>query len=119
MPKQKKTKQRLQVRSRPEPKPEDLEEFVREADEVKTLTQQAGWGILERDLRELKNGLAEKIAYADPTRPECREARVLFIAIDKLFALVNDYQENRDKAIELLNKLNNPDLTVMLDVDTE
>ena len=31
--------------------PNDLEAFIKEASEVKQLTQHAGWGILERDLK--------------------------------------------------------------------
>jgi len=42
---------------------------------------------------------------------------VLFIAVDKLFAIINDYQENRVKAIELLEKIQNPDLAITMDVD--
>lgn len=119
MPRKKKVKQVLQTINRPEPKPEDLEEFIREADEVKVLTTMRGWGIIARDLNEYRDGLINKLAYIDPKRPEHEEARILFIAVDKLFAIVNDYQENRDKAIELMNKLQNPELAVALDVDTE
>jgi len=32
---------------------------------------------------------------------------------------LNDYEDNRVKAIELLNKLNNPDLAIAMDLDTE
>jgi len=101
------------------PKPEDLEEFIREASEVKQLTEHPGWGVLARDLSEYRNGLVNRIAYIDPKKPECLEARVLFIAIDKLFSIVNDYQENRDRAIELLNKIQNPSLAVTMDIDNE
>lgn len=111
-----KAKQVLQVK---QDSPEDLEAFIREASEVKQLTQHPGWGIIARDLTLYRNGLMDKIVYIDPSKPESREARVLFIAVDKIFALINDYQENRDRAIELLNKLENPDLAVTMDVDNE
>lgn len=119
MPRPKKVKLVLQVRKDIEPKPADLEEYIREADEVKVLTTMKGWGIIARDLTEYRDGLVNKLAYIDPKRPEHEEARILFIAVDKLFAIVNDYQENRDKAIELLNKLSNPELAVSLDIDNE
>lgn len=76
-----------------------------------------GWGILERDIIQYRNGIMSKLAYADSSRTEHREAQVLFIACDKLLSLVNDYQENRDRAIDLLNKLENPDVAITMDVD--
>ena len=119
MPRKKKVKQILQAIDKPEPKPEDLEEFIREADEVRVLTSMKGWGVIVRDLTEYRDGLVNKLAYINPKRPEHEEARILFIAVDKLFAIINDYRENRDKAIELLNKLSNPELAISLDVDNE
>lgn len=101
------------------PKPEELEGFVREANEVKVLTQQAGWGIIERDVGEYRFGIGNKLAYLNPKRPEYEEARILFLASDKLLALINDYESNREKALELLGKLENPNLTIALDVDNE
>lgn len=108
-----------QTKSPEIPKPSDLEDYIKEASEVKVLTQQAGWGILERDLLEYRNGLINHMAYLDPSKPEFREARILFIAVDKIFALVNDYEENRDRAIDLLNKIENPSLATIMDIDTE
>ena len=101
------------------PKPSDLIDYIKEASEVKNLTLQRGWKIIERDLLEYREGLINRFAYLDPSKPECREARVLFIAVDKIFSLINDYQENRDKAIELLTKMENPDLATIMDVDNE
>jgi hypothetical protein len=108
-----------QIKDREIPNPNDLEEFIREASEVKQLTQMTGWGILERDLTLYKDEIGKKIAYLHPSRPEFNEARILYLAADKLISLVNDYQENRDIAIDLLNKINNPDLAVTMDVDGE
>ena len=99
--------------------PNDLEEFIREASEVKNLTQNLGWAILERDLNLYRDGIAKKLAYLNPQRPEFNEARVLFLAVDKLFDMVEDYQANRDEAIALLNKIENPDLAVVMDIDNE
>ncbi len=118
MPKPKRSKQRLQVKQK-DPSPEDLQEFIREADEVRSLTMTKGWSIIERDLTEYRDGLVTRLAYISPKKPEHAEARILFIAVDKLFAIINDYQENRDKAIELLEKLNNPELAVTMDIDNE
>ena len=110
---------KLTARSIQPPKREDLEEFIKEAGEVKFLTQQTGWAILERDLSIYRDGISKKLAYMNPSRPEFNEARILFLAVDKIFDIVNDYQENRDMAIELLNKMENPDLAIALDVDNE
>ncbi len=114
-----KLKPQLQLGSRPTPNPSDLEDFIREADEVRALTASRGWSIIERDLNEYRNQIISKLAYLDPSKLEHKEARVLFIATDKVLSLVNDYEENRVKAIEMLNKLNNPDLAVTMDIDNE
>ena len=98
-------------------KPEDLDAFIREASEVRQLTQHPGWAVIERDLTEYRNGLVRRLAYLDPKKPESREARILFIAVDKVFTIVGDYEENRRKAIELMEKIDNPDLAVTMDVD--
>lgn len=99
--------------------PNDLEAFVREASEVKQLTEHAGWAILERDLTLYRKEISRKLAYLNPKRPEFNEARLLYLAADKIIGMVNDYQENRDIAIELLEKMANPDLAVAMDVDNE
>ena len=109
----------LQTKSPETPKPSDLQEYVVEANEVKALTGHAGWGIISRDLIEYRNGLMQRLAYVDPSRVEHKEARILFIAVDKIFSLINDYKENREQAIELLNKMENPDLATIMDIDTE
>jgi len=123
MPKQKKVskgrKFRLQTVAPEIPSPSDLEEFIKEASDVKNLTQTAGWAILERDLRHYQEEVAKKLAYINPSRKEFREAQVLYQAADKIIGMVNDYQENRDIAIQTLQKMDNPDLAVAMDVDTE
>jgi len=118
MPRRKKIKPKLQIKS-VNKTPQDLEEFIREAGEVRMMTTTPGWAILQRDLLNYRNTLVSRLAYIDPSRIEHKEMRILFIAIDKLLSLVNDYQENRDIAIELLNKLENPELAVTMDVDNE
>ena len=111
----------MQLKPKPsqEPNPDELEDFIREAGEVKTLTQQAGWGILERDLTLYRDEISRRIAYVNPKRPEFDEIRILFLAADKIISMVNDYQENRDRAIELLEKMQNPELAITMDVDNE
>ena len=109
----------LQPKSQETPKPSDLQEFIVEANQVQNLANHEGWRILERDLLEYREGLVNRIAYLDPSDPKCREARVLFIAVDKIFSLVNDYAENRKNAIDMLNKMENPDLATAMDVDNE
>lgn len=109
----------LRTQDQETPNPNDLEAYIKEASAVKTLTQQEGWQILERDLLQYRDSLTNKLAYLDPSKPEHREARILFIAVDKIFSLINDYEANRDRAIELLNKLENPSLNTIMDIDTE
>ncbi len=118
-PRRTKLKQVLQTAAPVIPSPNELEDFIREANEVKALTQQGGWHILTRDLISLKDGLAKRLAYVSPKRPEHEEARIQFIAIDKLFALIDDYENNRNESIKLLDKLQNPDLAITMDIDNE
>ena len=66
-----------------------------------------------------RDSIASRLAYVDPSRVEHKEARILFIAIDKLFALVDDYEANKGICLDMLNKLRNPDLAIPLDMDNE
>lgn len=118
MPKKSVKSRKPKLRNLPQ-NPSDLEDFIREASEVKQLSQHTGWTILERDLSGYRETLVDKLAYINPTRPEFNELRILFLASDKLLNMVNDYEANRDIAIQLLNKLQNTDLTVPLDMDNE
>lgn len=111
-------KPRLQLKETDQD-PKQLEDFIREASEVRALTQTGGWGVLARDLENFQAGIARKLAYLSPKREEYYEARILFIAVDKIFSLVNDYEHNRNEAITLLNKLENPDMAITMDYDTE
>ena len=76
-----------------------------------------GWAVIERDVLRYREGIMQKLAYTNPRRLEYEEARILVIAVDKLLALVNDYETNRENAIDMLNKLENPDTMITLDVD--
>ena len=111
----------LQVRQAPtqQSSPVELEEYIQEANEVNQLTSMRGWHILKRDLMGYRETLMSKLAYMNVSRPEFDELRRLYIASDKLISMVEDYKVNRDKAMEYLNVLNNPELAVALDVDNE
>jgi len=99
--------------------PENLQAYILEANEVQQMTQHPGWVIIERDLKSFRNTIIDKLVYSSPKSREFDENRVLFVGIDKILALVNDYNINREKAIEELEKLNNPDVAIQLDVDNE
>ena len=77
------------------------------------------WAILKRDLLGYREDIVANLAYADPSKPVHREARILFIAIDKIFALVSDYSENKIGAIKMLEDLQNPTTIIPMDVDNE
>jgi hypothetical protein len=96
---------------------DSLREYASEAELVGQLQKQPGWEIIERDLTQYKNEISSKIAYLDPKSKEFSEARVLFISADKLFSLFNDYAENRKRALELLEKIDNTAENIILDVD--
>lgn len=96
---------------------DSLREFASEAELVGQLQTQPGWAILERDLTQYKNEISSKLAYLNTKSKEYSEARLLFIASDKLFSLFNDYAENRKRALELLEKIDNTKENIVLDVD--
>ena len=98
-------------------KPESLRFYIAEAEQVDLMTRHPGWEILARDIVGYKNKLGSSIAYMNPATKGFDDARVLYIASDKLLALVEDYKSNKEKAIELLEKIENPETNIVLDVD--
>jgi hypothetical protein len=50
--------------------PQELEDFIREADSVKFLTSQSGWAIIGRDITLYKNEIANRLAYLNPATKE-------------------------------------------------
>ena len=95
----------------------DLRVYAAEAELVELLKVTPGWEILERDTEEYKSGLAEKLAYISPKSKDYDDARILYIASDKLIKMVSDYVENRKRALELLERLENPQDNIVFDVD--
>jgi len=83
------------------------------------MRQQKGWSIIERDLIQFRNGIIPKLAYLDTRRSEYLEAKTLYIGIDKVLNLINDYESNKVKALETLEKISHPDLVVPFYVDNE
>ena len=96
---------------------DSLREYILEAEQVDILRKNNGWAILERDFNQYKNGISEKLPYLDPKSKEFIESRILYIAADKLLKMVEDYAENRKRALELLNRIDNPEENIVLDVD--
>jgi len=96
---------------------DNLRMFIDEADKVNLFTNQQGWAILSRDLTLYKNQKAEEIPYLDKDSKEFYSACLDFRAIDKLLKLVEDYEVNRQQAIEQLEKISNPKENINLDLD--
>ena len=96
---------------------DDLRIYAAEADQVELIKKTQGWGILERDLVRYKDEISARIAYLDPKSKEFSEARILYIASDKLLKMFDDYSENKKRALELLNRLENTKENIVLDVD--
>lgn len=97
---------------------EQLIEFIKEAEFVRALADTSGWKIIERDLRLSREEIASRLGYLSPKRPEFDEARVRFLASDMLIKMVEDYEENRKKTMELLSRLENTGNEIALDYDT-
>jgi hypothetical protein len=96
---------------------DSLREFALEAEQVGLLQKYRGWEILERDLGQYKNEIGSKLPYLDPKSKEFTESRILYIAADKLMKMFEDYAENRKRALELLERIDNPKEHIILDVD--
>ena len=96
---------------------DNLRAFIDEADQVNVFTNQQGWAILSRDLTLYKNQKAEEIPYLDKDSKEFYNACLDFRAIDKLLKLVEDYEVNRQQAIEQLEKMTNTKENIILDLD--
>lgn len=96
---------------------DSLRDYILEADQVDLLKQHNGWSIIERDFNQYKDEISSKLAYLDPKSKEFAEARVLYISADKLLKMFDDYAENKKRAVELLNRIDNPDKNIILDVD--
>jgi len=96
---------------------DSLREYILEAEQVDLLKRNSGWLIIERDFNQYKDEISSKLAYLDPKSAEFREARILYISADKLLKMFDDYAENRKRALELLNRIDNPKENIILDVD--
>ena len=116
MPKGRK-KKRVELKPQSLSEPEDLRMYVGEAEQVELLTRQQGWEILRRDMDDYRERLGASLPYMNPKTATFEDARILYIASDKLIKMVEDYAENRRRAIELLQKIDNPQENIILDVD--
>lgn len=95
----------------------DLREFALEAEQVALLENHNGWRILARDFSLWREELRNKLPYIDPKSKEYNEARILLIVADKLLTITEDYSENRKRYLDLLNRIDNPQENIVLDVD--
>lgn len=116
---EKKHKSRKKIEFSPLPKtePEELREYVAEAELVDLLTRTEGWGILQRDFEDYRQKIGARLPYLNSKTIEFEEIRILYIACDKLLKMVEDYAENKKRALELLEKIDNPKENIVLDVD--
>jgi len=96
---------------------DSLREYVLEAEQVELLKKYNGWAILERDLNQYRDEIGCKIAYLDPRSKVFTDARIQYIAADKLLKMMDDYAENRKRALELLDRIDNQKENIVLDVD--
>jgi hypothetical protein len=94
----------------------DLQEYALQAEQVELLKRNNGWLILESDLNHYKREIGEKLPYINPKSQLYEDSRILYIASDKALKMVEDYIENKKRALELLDRLTNPEV-IALDVD--
>lgn len=114
------TKKKVSVVSKnPTDEQGELREYIAEAELVEMLKANPGWEVISRDFKEYKEQIGSKIAYLNPNSKEFEEARILYIASDKSLKIVEDYIENKKRAMELLFKLDNQQDNIVLDVDNK
>lgn len=96
---------------------DDLRVFAAEAEQVGLMAKHLGWQILSRDLSSARMKIGERLAYLNPKTALFEDSRIEYIAIDKILKMVDDYELNRAKTLELLERLDNPRENIALDVD--
>lgn len=97
---------------------ESLREYAAEAEQVELLLVHPGWMIVSENIKAYRKQIGEKIAYLQPETKEFKEARITYIACDKVLKIVEDYIENKKRVLELLAKIDNPQENIILDVDS-
>jgi hypothetical protein len=96
---------------------DNLMVFSAEAEQVGLMTRHPGWSIIKRDLETYRQKMGEAIPYLSPGTEDFNKSRLLYIASDKLLGMVEDYDQNRKRALELIEKLENQKENIVLDVD--
>lgn len=117
MVRKKATVKKTRAKPRAKPEPADLRAYVAEAQFVDLMTRTEGWAIIRDDLEQYKTTIGEKLAYLNSKTPEYDDARILYIASDKLLKMVEDYAENKKRAVEYLKRIDNPQDNIIADVD--
>lgn len=112
-----KKKETPKLESKKLSEPDDLHIYIGEAQQVELMTHSEGWLIIERDLNDYREKIGSRLAYINPESEKYDEARIQYIASDKLIKMVEDYAENKRRAMELLERLENPQSIIPLDVD--
>lgn len=99
--------------------PEELEQFLNEADQVLALTREPGWAVLARDIEADRERVSRVWPKINPKRPEFDELRIHALASDRLLAMIEDYRTNRQAFLRQIQALERPDLFTPGDVDSE
>lgn len=98
---------------------QQLEEFIAEANHVRSLKHHPGWQIIERDLREFLRGASRIWMTHEKDSPAFKALRLNSLAAQKLLDLVEDYEANRIKVEQEWLKENFPDEYVQSDIDNQ
>lgn len=98
---------------------QDLEAFIQEANQVRSLKSHPGWVILERDLVEYLRGASRVWMNYEKDTAKFKELRLNALAAQKILDLVDDYEGNRIKAEEEWLKESFPEAYVQSDIDNQ
>lgn len=100
-------------------KPEELEAFLNEADQVLALTREPGWAVLVRDIQADRAKMADVWPKVNPKRPEFDELRVHALASSRLLLMIEDYRTNRRMILQQMASLEKIKTEIPSDVDQE
>jgi len=83
---------------------------------IDNLSGNSGWDAVMEDLSAQKQQLDDTWQYVSDAQ-KWIEFRVTKMAVAKILNVVNDYKSDKQVALDELYKLENPDKTILKDVD--
>ena len=84
---------------------EALEEQISNMNSIRSLDDNAGWGVFKGELQRSRDSLVNQLLYHDLTDVQLREARGKAAALDAALSAPDTYIEKGEEALEQLRDL--------------